>query len=109
MISKFGVILLGICFFDLGATSLGIHFGYLDEMNPLLDYYLVQFGLWGLILSKIFLSVVPVFVIETVNKIGLITKWQLKIYCSIAIFIYVLVLLITAMSLYFQYFQVTIF
>ena len=90
--NRLGLTLLIICLLDLIRTALGIHFGYLEELNPMLNYFLVHWGLSGFILAKLFFVVVPILVLETVSKIQLLAQERIRFYYKIAISAYVLIL-----------------
>ncbi|MDP3052313.1 MAG: DUF5658 family protein [bacterium] len=66
--NRLGLVFLIICLLDLTGTALGIHFGYLGEANPILNYFLIDWGLSGFILAKLFFVVVPIFVLEIISK-----------------------------------------
>jgi len=90
--SNEGVVLAGICLSDLAGTMLGIHFGYMKEANPTLHYYFEQWGLLGLVFSKMFLTIVPIFVLEAFIKSRLINAKRMQVLYQAAIFGYLVVL-----------------
>ncbi len=90
--SRFGVILLSICLLDLTMTALGIHFGYLKEASPILNYFLERWGLPGLILSKIFFVATPLLILEIAPGFDSIAQRRIGAYYKFVIYSYVLIL-----------------
>lgn len=90
--NKLGFILLGISCLDVTATTLGIHFSYFYEVNPLLNYFLQQFGLRGLICSKMFFVIIPILIFEIVSKFELAPQNEIRFIYRITIVIYIVVL-----------------
>jgi len=90
--SRAGTILLSICFLDLTGTALGIYFGYLDEANPMLNYFLIRWGLPGLILVKMFFVAVPLLILEIAPRFDPIAQQRIGIYYKVVISAYVLIL-----------------
>ena len=63
--SKYGIILLGICLLDGIGSLIGIHIGYMNEFNPILKFFLINWGLMGFIFSKIIcFTLVPITFLE---------------------------------------------
>ena len=91
--SKYGYLLLGICFLDLFITALGIRIGFLKEANPLLGYYLSCWGLVGFVAGKLFLDIAGVSVFELSYKFNLIPEAKIKGYYKTVIFFYLVILI----------------
>jgi hypothetical protein len=91
--SRLGMVLAGICLFDLAGTMLGIHFGYVREANPTLHYYFEYWGLLGLVFSKMFLTVIPIFVLEAFIKSRLISAGRMQTLYQTAILGYLVILI----------------
>ena len=90
--SRFGAVLLSICFLDLIGTVLGIHFGYLKEANPMLNYFLERWGLLGFIISKMFFVIIPILVLEIAPRFDSIAQRRIGTYYKVVIYAYVLIL-----------------
>ncbi len=90
--SRFGVILLSVCLLDLTGTALGIHFGYFEEANPMLNYFLERWGLFGLIISKMFFVLIPLLVLEIAPRFDSIVQRRIGIYYKVVIYAYILIL-----------------
>lgn len=64
--SKYGIALLAICFFDLSGTVLGMKLfpGLVLEANPTLNSALEMWGWSGFVLTKMFLVLCPIALLE---------------------------------------------
>lgn len=92
-LSKLGIILTSICLLDLIGTIFAIHFGYGKERNPILAYFFERWGLTGLALSKILLTIVAISIFETILKFNLTSRQKVEMCYKIAIWGYLLILI----------------
>lgn len=88
--SRLGKLLLLVCLLDLAATLWLIHFANASEMNPILNYYLKEWGTIGLIGSKMWLVLMPLFVIETGTRHCPYARRRSGLYYGSVIGLYVL-------------------
>ncbi len=88
--SKFGKVLLLICLVDLAMTLLLITSGIAGEANPLLSYYFMNWGATGLVVSKMWLVLIPLFVLEAGQRTCPYAKARIVYYYKIAIGSYVI-------------------
>lgn len=91
--SKYGVVLLSICLLDTTGTFCGIYTGIFGELNPILNYFLINWGLAGFVLSKIFIFVIlPILIFEITFKLNLLSRKRIKNYYIFTIVAYLLIL-----------------
>lgn len=87
--SKFGKVLMLVCFLDLAITLFLITFGIAVEANPLLRYYFKEWGALGLTVSKVWLVLIPIFVLEAGSRACPSAKAHIVHYYKIVIGSYV--------------------
>ena len=90
--SKYGIILLFICTLDLSFTSIGIYLGYFTELNPLLNWFIIGWGLPGLIFAKSIFTIIPIFILETAPKYCDTAHGRIGHYYKFVIYSYIFVL-----------------
>jgi hypothetical protein len=83
-----GLTLLIICLSDLSWTALGVHFGWLNEGNPMLNYFLSNWDLSGFILVKLFFVIVPILIFEIMRKHNPEVRRRIRAYYRFLIFAY---------------------
>lgn len=86
--SKYGIGLLLICLIDLLTTVYGIKCGILTEANPLLLFFLIRYGLPGLISAKIFFTIPLVLALEKLPEYCPQAKKRKNKYFLFVIFAY---------------------
>lgn len=89
--NKYSITLLIICLADLAFTALGINMQVLQEANPILLWAL-KWGLSGLIIVKLFFTIIPIIFLEYVWRSGKIEKKRMRLYYRFGIWVYFLVL-----------------
>lgn len=92
LVSRLGITLASFCLLDLVGTAIGIRLGYLEEWNPMLNYFYHIGGLPGFILSKMFFVIVPIAILETILRSESVDKQRIETYYKIAILGYVFIL-----------------
>ena len=66
--ARYNAIFLLICSLDLLFTVYVLEFFHGAELNPILNYYYLQGGIYGLIFAKIFFTIKTFFLISQVNR-----------------------------------------
>ena len=62
--SKYGIVLGGMCLLDVAVTAIGIALGEVTEMHPVLRFYLLHGGILGLVAAKTWMNACSIFVLE---------------------------------------------
>ncbi|MBU1102153.1 hypothetical protein KJ853_00660 [Patescibacteria group bacterium] len=88
--SKYGKILLCICLWDLLTTLIWLNLGVIKEGNPLLGFYLENFGLLGFSSGKLFINSLAIFVLELLQQLDYLSKKRKKFYYFLAIRVYLI-------------------
>ena len=88
--SKYGKILLFICLLDLISTVMLIGLFGFGELNPLMNYFLINHGIIGMSIAKLFFTIIPIGFLEYMR-----TKHQQLVdkYYIIGIFAYIIIYL----------------
>lgn len=89
--NRYGLILVCICILDLAITVGGVETGQIKEFNPLLLWYLMQWGISGFILAKIFFIVAPISIFELLSLYSKIGRQKISNYYKITIFAYIII------------------
>ena len=82
------IILILICAFDLLFTTIGIINGKITEKSPILSWYYLKWGIYGLIGAKVFFNTSSTFILEALARKKLISDNNVKFYYSLIIILY---------------------
>ncbi len=86
--SRLGKILLLVCLLDLAVTLPLITFGIAVEANPFLNYYFTKWGATGLVVSKMWLVLIPIFVLEIGQRACPYARKHISLYYKMVIWSY---------------------
>ncbi|PIQ66424.1 MAG: hypothetical protein COV96_01400 [Candidatus Zambryskibacteria bacterium CG11_big_fil_rev_8_21_14_0_20_42_18] len=86
--SKLGKVLMLVCLLDLGITLALVTMGIAVEANPLLNYYLEKWGSAGLVISKMWFVLIPIFVLEAGPRVCPSARIHIVRYYNFVIWAY---------------------
>lgn len=89
--SRLGRVLLMVCLLDLATTLWLIGFFNAGEANPILNYYLIEWGSLGLVASKMWLVLIPLFVLEVGSRYCPYAGKRIRFYYGSVITLYITV------------------